>query len=338
MNTVGATDAAGAAIPVAGGPTSRVTDSALYEMATVEFAAPKGIQPWEGNVILNEHLGSDLQSTWVSSLIGAGVISIEKNGQAVDIELLVSREELSEFDRRLIDILMPGGATSRRVYKKYTESFATTWKEIREALTKDIKEKNWWNKPLRAWNKRTSIIGAWVSAASLVGVILILDSIEIRDPDGNVADFAPNALTDSAVGVVVAVAIAGFLLGAISTKGRIASRTAAGSALYLQTESFRRFLAQSEGRHVEEAHRLGVLREYSAWAVVLGEATAWKKAADSLDDLAIAGEVDLTQSSLTYITILTAASVPPSSSDSSGGGGGGGGSGGGGGGGGSGGW
>lgn len=338
MNTVGATDAAGAAIPVAGGPTSRVTDSALYEMATVEFAAPKGIQPWEGNVILNEHLGSDLQSTWVSSLIGAGVVSIEKNGQAVDIELLVSREELSEFDRRLIDILMPGGATSRRVYKKYTESFATTWKEIREALTEDIKEKNWWNKPLRAWNKRTSIIGAWVSAASLVGVILILDSIEIRDPDGNVADFAPNALTDSAVGVVVAVAIAGFLLGAISTKGRIASRTAAGSALYLQTESFRRFLAQSEGRHVEEAHRLGVLREYSAWAVVLGEATAWKKAADSLDDLAIAGEVDLTQSSLTYITILTAASVPPSSSDSSGGGGGGGGSGGGGGGGGSGGW
>ena len=121
----------------------------------------------------------------VSSLIGAGLISIEKNGQAVDIELLASREDLSEFDRRLIDILMPGGATSRRVYKKYTESFATA-EEIRKALIGDIKEKNWWNKPLRAWNKRTSIIGAWVSAASLVGVLLILDSIEIRDPDGNV--------------------------------------------------------------------------------------------------------------------------------------------------------
>jgi hypothetical protein len=180
MNTVGATDAAGAAIPVAGGPTSRVTDSALYEMATVEFAAPKGIQPWEGKVILNEHLGSDLQSTWVSSLIGAGVISIDKNGQAVDIELLESREELSEFDRRLIDILMPGGATSRRVYKKFTESFATTWKEIREALIRDIKEKNWWNKPLRAWNKRTSMIGVWISAALLLGLLLLLDSVEKR--------------------------------------------------------------------------------------------------------------------------------------------------------------
>ena len=86
---------------------------------------------------------------------------------SVDIELLASREDLSEFDRRLIDILMPGGATSRRVYKKYTESFANR-KEIRKALIGDIKEKNWWNKPLRAWNKRTSII-ARVSAASLVG-------------------------------------------------------------------------------------------------------------------------------------------------------------------------
>jgi hypothetical protein len=334
MNTVGAADAAGAAIPVAGGPTSRVTDSALYEMATVEFAAPKGIRPWEGKVILNEHLGSDLQSTWVSSLIGAGVIGIEKNEQAVDIELLVDREELSEFDRTLIDLLMPDGATTRRVYKKYTEKFATTWKEIREALVEELNGKHWWHCPLRSWNKRTSVFGAWIWVASSIGALLLLDTAEISDENGNLVNWV-DAITDSAVGIVVVTAILGFWLGAISTKGRIPSRTAIGSALYLQTESFRRFLAQSEGRHVEDAHRLGVLREYSAWAVVLGEATAWKKAADSLDDLAIAGEVDLTQTSLTHIAILTAASVPPSSSGS---GGGGGGSGGGGGGGGSGGW
>ena len=334
MNTVGAADAAGAAIPVAGGPTSRVTDSALYEMATVEFAAPKGIRPWEGKVILNEHLGSDLQSTWVSSLIGVGAISIEKNKQAVDIELLVDRDELSERDRKLIDLLMPDGATTRRVYKKYTEKFATTWKEIREELVEELNGKHWWHSPLRSWNKRTSVFGAWIWVASSIGALLLLDTAEVSDENGNLVNWV-DAITDSAVGMVVVTAILGFWLGAILTKGRIPSRTAIGSALYLQTESFRRFLAQSEGRHVEDAHRLGVLREYSAWAVVLGEATAWKKAADSLDDLAIAGEVDLTQTSLTHIAILTAASVPPSSSGS---GGGGGGSGGGGGGGGSGGW
>ena len=334
MNTVGAADAAGAAIPVAGGPTSRVTDSALYEMATVEFAAPKGIRPWEGKVILNEHLGTDLQSTWMSSLIGVGAISIEKNKQAVDIELLVDRDELRELDRKLIDLLMPDGATTRRVYKKYTEKFATTWKEIREALVEELNGKHWWHSPLRSWNKRTSVFGAWIWVASSIGALLLLDTAEVSDENGNLVNWL-DAINDSAVGIVVVNAILGFWLGAILTKGRIPSRTAIGSALYLQTESFRRFLAQSEGRHVEDAHRLGVLREYSAWAVVLGEATAWKKAADSLDDLAIAGEVDLTQTSLTHIAILTAASVPPSSSGS---GGGGGGSGGGGGGGGSGGW
>ena len=44
------------------------------------------------------------------------------------------------------------------------------------------------------------------------------------------------------------------------------------------TESFRRFLAASEGRHVEWAWSQGLLREYSAWAVSLGAADAWGKA------------------------------------------------------------
>ncbi|MCB0969548.1 MAG: hypothetical protein KDB37_22140, partial [Ilumatobacter sp.] len=55
-------------------------------------------------------------------------------------------------------------------------------------------------------------------------------------------------------------------------------RTAVGSALALRTESFRRFLHESESRHVEWAWEHGVLREYSGWAVALGEADAWSNA------------------------------------------------------------
>jgi uncharacterized membrane protein len=54
--------------------------------------------------------------------------------------------------------------------------------------------------------------------------------------------------------------------------------SATGSALALRTESFRRFLAASEGQHVEWAWKQGLLREYSAWAVSLGAADAWGKA------------------------------------------------------------
>jgi hypothetical protein len=56
------------------------------------------------------------------------------------------------------------------------------------------------------------------------------------------------------------------------------ARSAAGSALALRTESFRRFLAASEGRHVEWAWQHGLLREYSAWAVALGAASTWERA------------------------------------------------------------
>ena len=55
-------------------------------------------------------------------------------------------------------------------------------------------------------------------------------------------------------------------------------RSAAGSALALRTESFRRFLTASEGRHVEWAWQHGLLREYTAWAVALGAADAWGRA------------------------------------------------------------
>ena len=56
------------------------------------------------------------------------------------------------------------------------------------------------------------------------------------------------------------------------------SRSALGSGLAIRTESFRRFLHASEGQHVDWAWQHGLLREYSAWAVALGAADAWRKA------------------------------------------------------------
>jgi uncharacterized membrane protein YgcG len=56
------------------------------------------------------------------------------------------------------------------------------------------------------------------------------------------------------------------------------ARSAQGSALALRSESFRRFLHASESRHVEWAWEHGLLREYSGWAVALGEADAWSDA------------------------------------------------------------
>jgi uncharacterized membrane protein len=98
------------------------------------------------------------------------------------------------------------------------------------------------------------------------------------------------------------------------------ARSAQGSALALQAESFRRFLHASEGKHVEWAWSNGLLREYSGWAVALGEADAWTRA------LAAANVPAPARASMGPIIVaghrssITASHTKPSSSGSGSGG------------------
>jgi uncharacterized membrane protein len=98
-------------------------------------------------------------------------------------------------------------------------------------------------------------------------------------------------------------------------------------------ESFRRFLAGSEAYHAEEAAKRGLLREYTAWAVAVGEIDRWERAvqASSITDRAGLGYVHMAP-------VLMASTSKASTAPSSSGGGGGGSVGGGGGGGGGGSW
>ena len=121
--------------------------------------------------------------------------------------------------------------------------------------------------------------------------------------------------------------VAGFvvplLVAALAYREMFASRTATGSALALRSESFRRFLVASEGKHVEWAWKQGLLREYSAWAVALGAADAWSKAVQSSNipdqQVALAGPLLMYSAASVFTTSMTA----PSSSGGGGFGGGG---------------
>jgi hypothetical protein len=86
----------------------------------------------------------------------------------------------------------------------------------------------------------------------------------------------------SGPGWLALVAVGGLLAGAGAAAAvrawELRVRTPAGSGLWLRTESFRRFLAGSEAHHAEEAARRGHLREYTAWAVAVGELDRWSRA------------------------------------------------------------
>ena len=78
--------------------------------------------------------------------------------------------------------------------------------------------------------------------------------------------------------LVVGALAAGAGLAAAVRAWELRVRTPAGSGLWLRIESFRRFLAASEAHHADEAAKRGVLREYTAWAVALGELDRWSEA------------------------------------------------------------
>ena len=100
-------------------------------------------------------------------------------------------------------------------------------------------------------------------------------------------------------------------------------RTAAGSALWLRVESFRRFLAQSEGYHADEAAKRGVLREYTAWAVAVGEIGRWTQAVSASTIAPQVAGVHYAYMAPYLLASTTSTATAPSSSGSGGFGGGG---------------
>jgi uncharacterized membrane protein len=131
--------------------------------------------------------------------------------------------------------------------------------------------------------------------------------------------------------------LAGFGIAGVVRAWELRVRTAAGSGAWIRIESFRRFLHDSEAQHVERAAEMGLLRQYTAWAVALGEVDRWEKAVEAAaaqpgSTLAGYQHTNFALAAPMIAQAVSTASTAPSSSGGGGGGGAGGGGGGGGGG------
>lgn len=312
-NEVAALDAAGAAFPVAGAPTARVTDDELMAMATIEFAPPSGVSPWEGRVVLDESIGDATVSAWLSTQLGSGVLDIVEDGTDTVIRSGESRTSAEAVDEPLLSVLLPSGSP-RTVGRRYDAAFAATWTTIRTTLNDRVTARQWWTKPLRRDSGRFDLLA--IFAALILTTMAVVGSLVATTSGGPGAQIAGNVVITMLVAVIIA-----SLSTLMRVSGDTASRTAAGSAVFLSTESFRRFLAESEGRHVQEALDRGVLREYTAWAAALGEAEAWERAARSLGNAAVLATVTSTAYMHHHHSTFSSATSQPSSSGGSGGGG-----------------
>ena len=219
---------------------------------------------------------------------------------------------LNAVDRAHLDRLFTSGASIE--LGKYDSGFSTAWTAIRREQMKFLNDAGWWNRGAPG----TSAVD-WPSMSKLLIPVLFVVVIS-----ASALGAAGRSLLTAISNPILAVVFALMMTTAIAFlayRSLLPSRSATGSALTLRSESFRRFLAASEGRHVEWAWENNVVREYSAWAVALGAADAWKRAIESSNiphpERILNGPMLVYSSASTFRSART----PPSSSGSSSGGG-----------------
>ena len=281
-------------------------DSAgLASLATIEFAPPDELTAAQGGVLLAESVRKEHKVAW---LIGAAI-----DGHA-DVE-----ERRPEQGRAGAPVERPGPApaAARPDLRRprpggagtHDPAFAAGWDEVGNELLVWQRGSGLWDPAGDRRRLMAMVLGA---VAGLVGLGLVAGGAAAANrwgaavPGGGGGGRPAGRRGPGGAGALVELRV----------------RTPAGSGLWLRVESFRRFLAGSEAHHADEAAKRGVLREYTAWAVAVGEIDRWSRAVAASSVAA-----DPTATRYAYLapslaSAAAASAVKPSSSGSGGGGGG----------------
>ncbi len=315
---VGAGGATDAAFADASGSTSeRLVDSTeLAGLATTDFAPPEGLTAPMGGIVLREAVQPEHKVAWLLEQAIAGTVELDEDGKHARLTRLAP----GQADAQGILDSAFGGRESVTL-GSYDKTFAEGWGELGTHL-------DTWSDASEMWDpqgdRRRTVVRVLGGLACILATIVAVVAGAFAGRFGDDGWFGLLAVGAIAAGAGWAAAIRGWEL-------RV--RTPKGSATWLRVESFRRFLHDSEAFHAEEAAKRGVLREYTAWAVALGEIDRWTRAVEASTVIPDTAGLHYVALAPMLSSSTTSASTAPSSSGGGGGGGGGVGGGGGGGGG-----
>jgi Predicted membrane protein (DUF2207) len=239
---------------------ARVDAEKLGSLATVEFSPPAGLTPAQGGIVLAEAVGQNQQVAWLIGAATDGYLDIEQAGEEVTLVRRSRRDESSVS--RTLDTLF--GARERLTLGAYDPCFAAALREVGDEL--------------KAW-QRTS--GLWDAAgdlrrklAGVLGMVLAVGGLVIAGLGGAMANrWSWVWLAVAAWGAL----LAGAGLAAVVRGWELRIRTPLGCEQWLRVESFRRFLAGPQAYHLEEPAKQGMLGQYTAWAVAVGEIDTWSR-------------------------------------------------------------
>jgi hypothetical protein len=282
----------------------RIDADRLASLATVEFAPPAALTPAQGGVVLAEAVQKEHKVAWLIGAAIDGYVDLEGDGRALTLVRLPRHDGTTAYT---LDMAFAG--RERLQLGEYDASFAGAWRVVGSELAA-------WQRACGLWDPAGDgrrILG-WVlgGVAAVAGLVLagIGGGLANRWGSGWLALVALGAL------------LAGGGAAAAVRAWELRVRTPAGSGLWLRVESFRRFLAASEAHHADEAAKRGFLREYTAWAVAVGEIDRWSRA------VAASGATASDPATTHYAAMApslaaatSATSAKPSSSGNGGGGG-----------------
>lgn len=285
------------------GPTSevRLDHAELAAMATTEFAPPAELTPSMGGIVYAESVRDEHKVAWLIEMAIDGAVLLDEKGRHVRLVRLGRGRADSE---ELLDRMF--GGRSEVDLKSYDATFAAGWKDLGTVLGTWKQQSGLWDEVGRTRTIFARFFGGLATLAGLAGA-------------GVCAAMAARHGSGWVVPCVVAGLLAGGGIAALVRSWELKVRTPAGSGLWLRVESFRRFLAGSEAHHAEEAAKRGVLREYTAWAVALGEIDRWK---DAVATSSVTDPAGLSYIHVAPMLVASTARASTAPSSSSGGGGG----------------
>lgn len=302
------------------GRTRRVALDRLAASLTPSPVPPAELTPAQGGILLDERVENHHQVAWLLGAAIDGHVGIE----GTDRHPTLTRRDPADAPADPLARVVFGSIFSGRdsvTLGLRDPQFRSAWESLNRGLTQWQADSDLWD----AAAARRARIGRTIgTAATLLGFVTTAVGAWLSG-HRNAVGWPVLVVGLIAVG-------AGFALRLRS--GELHTRTPRGTALWLRTEAFRRYLMDpSSPQHDEHPDEIR-LKLYTAWAVALDVAYAWEGA------IADSTAAPVHRSTLVagfapgfVLGLITAASTssaaPPSSGSGGGGGGGGSGSGGG---------
>ena len=291
----------------------RVTEAALGEFTTIEFEAPRGMSAVEGGILIDERVLDRHQTAWL--LESAIRDEIELDGSdADDLRMRIGSSPTEPHSAQILAQMF--GRRESISLDSHDSKFQAGWNRLEAELDGWRRESDHWDPHYR--RTRALAIGGGVAVLA-AGLILTF-----------VGGWQANRWGSNLWMAAAGGAAIGFGAAVLIRSWELHVRTPQGSARWLQIESFRRFLHESEAHHVEYAADKGLLRQYTAWAVALDETDAWTDAvaaavtANPGLETRMGSHIAFAATASSFSRATSVASTTPSSSGSGGGGGGGG--------------